>query len=77
MRFAALPMFELSTFTGWSDVSRTFEPLYRTKGLIPDGSPLAAEADRIMAASADPLARTQGALQPFCQRYVAKRLKLA
>lgn len=63
MRFAALPMFELSTFTGWSDVSRTFEPLYRTKGLIADGSPLAAEADRIVAASTDPLARTQGALQ--------------
>lgn len=62
-RYASLPLFELSTFTGWSDVSRTFEPLYRRAGLIPDGSPLAAEADRIAKASADPLVRTQAALQ--------------
>lgn len=62
-RFASQPLFEFSTFAGWADVSRTFEPLYRTQGLIADGSPLAAEADRIAAASNDPLARTQAALQ--------------
>ncbi|MEE4451205.1 DUF3857 domain-containing protein [Novosphingobium resinovorum] len=62
-RYASLPLFELSTFAGWADVSRTFEPLYTRAGLIPDGSPLAAEADRIAAASTDPLTRAQAALQ--------------
>jgi tetratricopeptide (TPR) repeat protein len=63
VRYASLPLFEFSTFAGWPDVSRTFEPLYRTKGLIADGTPLAAEADNIAKASADPLVRTQAALQ--------------
>jgi len=62
-RYASPGLFELTTFADWPDVSRTFFPLYRPKGLIADGTPLAAEADRIAAASSDPLARTQAALQ--------------
>ncbi|WP_395333949.1 tetratricopeptide repeat protein [Novosphingobium sp. BL-8H] len=62
-RFRPLPLFELTTFRDWADVSRTFAPLYATKGLIADGSPLAIEADRIAAGSTDPLTRTQTALQ--------------
>ncbi|QDK33108.1 DUF3857 domain-containing protein [Sphingomonas sp. IC081] len=62
-RFRPLTVFEFSTFKDWADVSRTFAPLYAARGLIADGTPLAAEADRIAAASTDPLTRTQAALQ--------------
>ena len=62
-RFKPLPIFELSTFQDWSEVSRVFAPLYQGHGKIEDGSPLAAEADKIAAATSDPLERTQAALQ--------------
>ncbi|MCJ2185993.1 tetratricopeptide repeat protein [Novosphingobium beihaiensis] len=62
-RFKPLPVLELSTFQDWGDVSRVFAPLYQPQGKIADGSPLAAEADKIAAATQDPLERTQAALQ--------------
>lgn len=62
-RFQPLPIFEISTFRDWQEVSKVFAPLYQGKGLIADGTPLAAEADKIAAASTDPLQRTQAALQ--------------
>ncbi|TCM22428.1 tetratricopeptide repeat protein [Novosphingobium sp. PhB165] len=62
-RFRPLPLFEFSTFRDWPEVSRTFAPLYAAHGLIADGTPLAAEADKIAAASTDPLTRAQAALQ--------------
>ncbi|WP_188773275.1 DUF3857 domain-containing protein [Novosphingobium endophyticum] len=62
-RFQPLPIFELSTFRDWGEVSHTFAPLYQGKGKITDGSPLATEADKIAAATQEPLKRTQAALQ--------------
>ncbi|KQM63622.1 hypothetical protein ASE75_10900 [Sphingomonas sp. Leaf17] len=63
LRYRQFPMLEASTFADWADVSRTMAPLFAAKGLIADGSPLAAEVAAIAKASADPLMRTQGALQ--------------
>lgn len=62
-RFKKPPQLEVSTFTGWDDVSRVMEPLYRTKGLIAADHPLRAEIAAIMAATPDPLQRTQRALE--------------
>jgi tetratricopeptide (TPR) repeat protein len=43
LRYQRPPLFELSTFTGWADVSKIMAPLYATRGLIADQSPLADE----------------------------------
>lgn len=61
-RFARPPFAEASTFADWAGVSRVFAPLYRTEGLIPPGSPLAAEVARIAAAEKDPRRRVAAAL---------------
>lgn len=63
IRYRRPPMVEASTFTGWDDVSKVMAPLYATEGTIADGSPIAAEVERIMAATDDPLRRTAMALQ--------------
>lgn len=63
IRFRPAPMLEASTFADWKDVSRTMAPLFATDGLIPAGSPLAAELEAIKQAHATPLARAQAALQ--------------
>lgn len=60
LRFRAPPLFELSTFAGWDDVSKVMAPLYRTEGTVAPGSPLAKEVALILAASPD--ARTRVAL---------------
>ncbi|MEJ2459368.1 MAG: DUF3857 domain-containing protein [Novosphingobium sp.] len=62
-RYLPLPILEMSTFKDWEEVSQLFAPLYQGKGQIADGTPLAAEADKIAAATSDPLERTQAALQ--------------
>ncbi|HEY0027964.1 MAG TPA: DUF3857 domain-containing protein [Allosphingosinicella sp.] len=62
-RFQNVPLVEASTFPDWGTVAGVMAPLYATKGLIPAGSPLAAEAARIKAASADPMRRAAMALQ--------------
>ncbi|WP_040598225.1 DUF3857 domain-containing protein [Sphingomonas elodea] len=61
-RFARPPFAEASTFADWASVSRVFAPLYRTEGLIPPGSPLAAEVAKIAAAEKDPRRRIAAAL---------------
>lgn len=63
MRFKPLPLFEASTFADWRAVSATMAAHYRTEGTILPGSPLAAEVDRIRAASQDPRVRAAMALQ--------------
>ncbi len=62
-RYRQFPLLETSTFADWAEVSRTMAPLFAAKGLIADGSPLAAEVAEIAKASTDPIVRAQGALQ--------------
>lgn len=63
LRFRHPPYVELSTFAGWSDVSKTFAPLYATEGAIAPGSPLAAEVAAVEKAEATPLGRAERALE--------------
>ncbi len=63
LRYRAPRMIEVSSFADWAAVSRAMAPLYATTGLIPAGSPLAAEVARIKAAKADPLERAELALE--------------
>lgn len=56
-RFVRPQTLEATNFGGWEEVSRVFAPLYATTEAMPKGSPLAAEVERIAAASADPLTR--------------------
>jgi len=63
MRFYRPEILEATSFGDWQAVSRTMAPLYRTEGLIPAGSPLAAEVAKIKAANASPLDRTAAALR--------------
>src|SRR5690606_9668091 len=62
LRFRRTPGIELSTFASWTDLSRTIAPVYATAGTIREGSALAAEINRIAAATADPKARADAAL---------------
>ncbi len=62
LRFRRSPGLEFSTFASWADLSRTIAPLYATAGTIKEGSPLAAEVDRIAALTSDPRARANAAL---------------
>ena len=63
VRFQNVPLVEASTFPDWGTLAGVMAPLYATGGLIPAGSPLAAEAAKIKAASADPMRRAAMALQ--------------
>lgn len=63
LRFRRAPGLEFSTFASWTDLSRTIAPVYATAGTIRDGGALAAEVDRIAAATADPKARADAALR--------------
>lgn len=63
MRYRKLQMIEASSFADWQAVSRTMAPLYRAEGLIPAGSPLAAEVAKIAAKSTDPRERAALALR--------------
>ena len=62
-RYKRPPLVELSTFTNWTDVSKTFAPLYATDGTIASAGPLADEVARILVADSSPLGRAQRALQ--------------
>lgn len=62
-RFRRPPFAELSTFTGWADVSKVMAPLYATDGAIAPGSPVAAEVAAIMKAEMTPLGRAERALE--------------
>jgi len=63
LRFRRAPGLEFSTFASWIDLSRTIAPVYATAGTIKDGGTLAAEVDRIAAATLDPKARADAALR--------------
>ena len=63
VRFKPLPVLELSSFESWAQVSQIMAPLYKTDGLIPAGSPLAAEVAAIMKAEPTPIGRAQRALR--------------
>lgn len=63
LRFRAPPLFELSTFASWTDVSKVMAPLYRTDGVIAADSSLAKEVAAIRAMSADPRTRVALALR--------------
>jgi tetratricopeptide (TPR) repeat protein len=69
LRFRRTPGVELTTFASWTDLSRTIAPVYATKGLIKEGGALAAQIDRIAAASSDPKVRANAALR-FVQNEV-------
>ena len=62
-RFQRPPLVELSTFASWTDVSKTFAPLYATDGTIAPTGSLADEVARIVAADASTLGRAQRALR--------------
>lgn len=62
-RFARPPLVEVSTFSGWDDVSSTMAPLYATEGLIKAGGDLDREVSAIARETADPLRRTERALR--------------
>lgn len=61
-RYFRPPIVEATTFADWAAVSKVMVPLYRTEGLIAQGSPLAGEVAKIAAAEKDPLRRTAAAL---------------
>lgn len=63
---------EYSDFADWAAISRAFAPLFRQAATLDAGSPLRAEARRIAAAHADPLARAAAALRLVQQevRYI-------
>ena len=61
-RFRPIPAIEASSFADWPSVSAVFAPLYRTKGLIAAGSPLAKEIAQIRARDTDPKRRAAAAL---------------
>ncbi|WP_309503117.1 MULTISPECIES: DUF3857 domain-containing protein [Sphingomonas] len=63
VRFRPLPLFELSTFDSWQQVSRVMAPLYATDGLIVPGSPLAGEVAAIMKADSTAVGRAGRALR--------------
>ena len=62
-RYQKLPMIEATSFKDWGAVADVMTPLYRSEGLIAQGSPLAGEVARIKAAESDPVRRTALALQ--------------
>lgn len=62
-RFQPMTFLDATSYPDWSSVARTMAPLYTTKGLIAQGSPLAKEVAAIAATSTDPRVRAAGALQ--------------
>lgn len=62
-RFAIRRLIEASNFASWADLSRRMFPLFDSAATLPASSPLQAEVARIAASTADPVARTEAALQ--------------
>jgi hypothetical protein len=62
-RFQLVNALEITEFSDWQGVSRTFAPLYAEASQLRPDSPIKAEARRIAAQSADPLRRAELALQ--------------
>lgn len=63
-RFRHPPLLELSSFTGWDDVSKTFAPLYAPDiTMVAPGSALAGEVDAIKKADPSKIGRAERALE--------------
>ncbi|MEZ5682166.1 MAG: DUF3857 domain-containing protein [Erythrobacter sp.] len=62
-RFRVIPAIMSGSFDEWSDVAAVMAPHYRTEGTIPQGSPLAAEVQRIRETTDLPLERAALALR--------------
>lgn len=62
-RFKVKPALMTGSFASWSDVAAIMAPHFAVDGAIDPGSTLAAEVDRIRAASGDPLERAALALR--------------
>lgn len=62
-RFTMGPFMQVTSFTGWADVSRRMAPHFATEGTIPAGSQLAKQVAAIAAKSTDPKARMAAALR--------------
>lgn len=71
-RFQVQRLFEYSGLADWQAVSRQFAPMYAAAAKIEARSPLKAEATRIAATNATPLARASAALRLVQQdvRYI-------
>lgn len=63
MRFAVRRQTELTAFRSWAEIGALLAPLYTKAAVIPTGSPLAAELDKIRALSPDPKLRAEAALR--------------
>lgn len=62
-RYTPVRRLEFSNYGGWADLSAAMAPLYEKAAIVPPGSPLAAEVEKIRAASADPKVRAAMALR--------------
>jgi hypothetical protein len=62
-RFAIRRLIEGSNFASWADLSRRMFPLFDAAATLSATSPLKDEIARIAAATTDPVARTEAALQ--------------
>ncbi len=62
-RYQLVNAIEITEFTDWKGVSRTFAPLYAEAGKLAPNSPIKAEAAKIAAQSKDPKRRAELALQ--------------
>jgi Domain of Unknown Function with PDB structure (DUF3857)/Transglutaminase-like superfamily len=62
-RFQLVNAIEVTEFSDWAGVSRTFAPLYAKAGELAANSPIKVEAARIAAQSRDPKRRAELALQ--------------
>jgi tetratricopeptide (TPR) repeat protein len=62
-RFGVVRLAEATDYTSWAQVADVFVPLYRKASQIPADGPLRAELDKIRAASKDPIAGAEAALQ--------------
>ncbi|WP_034921029.1 DUF3857 domain-containing protein [Erythrobacter sp. SD-21] len=62
-RFTRGPVLRVGTFADWQELSRVFAPHYIEAAKVADDSAVAAEADKIMQATADPLTRAAMAVR--------------
>jgi tetratricopeptide (TPR) repeat protein len=56
-RYTLTPGIQVTTYSDWKSVSRSFAPHYDVTGSIPSGSALAGEVEKIRKASSDPRER--------------------
>ncbi|HET9638905.1 MAG TPA: DUF3857 domain-containing protein [Allosphingosinicella sp.] len=62
-RFTVPATLEVSSYSGWGEISQVMAPLYAQAQALAPGSPLKAEIERIAAGSADPKVRAMAALR--------------